>query len=143
VVSAKETIALVLDEGAPVVDREQDVDDLVLRLRGHLMRLGSAVERSPMALTAALRDARALAGSDRPADFLKARVYLRKLALAVQAVIAEMGVCEHQPECPPASEPDCQAARVVSHCSAWGYSLLCNGVIVFEVMSISQSQGLV
>ncbi|OEJ22236.1 hypothetical protein AR457_40235 [Streptomyces agglomeratus] len=41
-------------------------------------------------------------------------------------------MCEHQPECPPASEPDCLAARVMSHCSAVGYSLLCNGVIVFE-----------
>lgn len=136
VVSAQETIALMLDKNAPVPKSDQDVHDLVLRLRGHLTQLGLAAGRASRGLTDALSDAWELAGVERPAGFMEPRVHLRKLALAVQAVITEMGagglVCEHQPECPLASEPDCQAARVLSSCSALGYSLLCNGVIVFE-----------
>ncbi len=41
-------------------------------------------------------------------------------------------MCEHQPVCPPAYAPDRDAARVVSAHPAQGWSLLCNGVVVFD-----------
>ena len=40
--------------------------------------------------------------------------------------------CQHQPPCPPAEAPDCEAARVVAAHQEQGWSLLCNGVVVFE-----------
>ncbi len=40
-------------------------------------------------------------------------------------------MCNHQPSCPPADATDHEAARVVAHHEEQGYSLLCNGVIVF------------
>ena len=41
-------------------------------------------------------------------------------------------MCEHQPLCPPADAFDHDAARVISCHPEQGWSLLCNGVIVFE-----------
>lgn len=41
-------------------------------------------------------------------------------------------MCQHQPECPPAEAVDHDAAKVVAHDELTGYSLLCNGVIVFS-----------
>ncbi|SDK89242.1 DUF5999 family protein [Streptomyces indicus] len=52
-------------------------------------------------------------------------------------------MCTHQPTCPTADRPDREAARVVASHPEQGWSRLCNGTIVFDVMSISQSQGLV
>ena len=40
--------------------------------------------------------------------------------------------CPHQPPCPPADAPDCEAAHVVAAHPEQGWSLLCNGVVVFE-----------
>lgn len=40
--------------------------------------------------------------------------------------------CPHQPPCPPADAPDCEAACVVAAHPEQGWSLLCNGVVVFE-----------
>jgi len=40
--------------------------------------------------------------------------------------------CPHQPQCPQASAPDCEAAHVVASHPEQGWSLLCNGVVVFE-----------
>ena len=41
-------------------------------------------------------------------------------------------MCKHQPRCPDALAPDCKAAREkVSH-PEQGWSLLCNGVVLFE-----------
>jgi hypothetical protein len=40
--------------------------------------------------------------------------------------------CPHQPPCPPADAPDCAAAHVVAAHPEQGWSLLCNGVVVFE-----------
>nr|WP_322779642.1 DUF5999 family protein [Frankia sp. Cas4] len=40
--------------------------------------------------------------------------------------------CPHSPPCPPAAGPDRDAARVtIRHCDQ-GWSLLCNGVILFD-----------
>jgi hypothetical protein len=41
-------------------------------------------------------------------------------------------MCQHQPACPSATAPDHDAARVVATHPEQGWSLLCNGVLVFE-----------
>jgi hypothetical protein len=40
--------------------------------------------------------------------------------------------CPHEPPCPRADAPDCEAACVVAAHPEQGWSLLCNGVVVFE-----------
>ncbi|MFD4476008.1 DUF6415 family natural product biosynthesis protein [Streptomyces sp. NPDC058471] len=90
VVAAQETVSLVLNEDAPVPESDQDVLDLVLRLRGHLAQLGSALDSPARPLADALDAARALAADELPEGFMPSRVYLRKLALSVQAVVEEL-----------------------------------------------------
>jgi hypothetical protein len=41
-------------------------------------------------------------------------------------------MCQHQPPCPLAEATDREAARVVACFREQGWSLLCNGVILFE-----------
>jgi hypothetical protein len=41
-------------------------------------------------------------------------------------------MCQHQPQCPPADASDHDAARVVAAHPEQGWSLLCNGVVLFE-----------
>jgi Family of unknown function (DUF5999) len=41
-------------------------------------------------------------------------------------------MCLHRPSCPPANRPDRDAAKVVSAHPEQGWSLLCNGVVVFD-----------
>lgn len=41
-------------------------------------------------------------------------------------------MCPHLPPCPPASAPDREAARTIASHPEQGWSLLCNGVVVFE-----------
>ncbi|MEV6027859.1 DUF5999 family protein [Streptomyces sp. NPDC052036] len=41
-------------------------------------------------------------------------------------------MCVHWPPCPPADRPDHDAAMVVSAHPEQGWSLLCNGTIVFD-----------
>lgn len=134
VASARETVALVLDEEAPVPESGQDVDDLLLRLRGHVMQLGPIAQSDSCSLT--LSVAQKLASSEVPGAYVQARVHLRNLAIAVQELMTDMGaaglVCAHLPECPSAQAEDCQAARVrVRHPEA-GFSVLCNGVLLFD-----------
>ncbi|HLL67499.1 MAG TPA: DUF5999 family protein [Micromonosporaceae bacterium] len=40
--------------------------------------------------------------------------------------------CQHQPACPSSHAVDHEAARAVASHPEQGWSLLCNGVIVFE-----------
>jgi len=40
--------------------------------------------------------------------------------------------CPHQPPCPSADASDYEAAHVVAARPEQGWSLLCNGVVVFE-----------
>jgi len=40
--------------------------------------------------------------------------------------------CMHTPECPAADAPDRDAAHVIAAHPEQGWSLLCNGVVVFE-----------
>ncbi|TXJ83322.1 hypothetical protein E2C11_07580 [Streptomyces lavendulae] len=41
-------------------------------------------------------------------------------------------LCTHTPKCPAAEGPDREAARITAHHPEQGWSLLCNGVLVFE-----------
>ena len=40
--------------------------------------------------------------------------------------------CRHEPRCPAAEAPDHAAARTVACYPTQGWSLLCNGVVVFD-----------
>jgi Family of unknown function (DUF5999) len=41
-------------------------------------------------------------------------------------------MCPHQPPCPLSDDPDRDAARTLASHPEQGWSLLCNGVVVFE-----------
>lgn len=41
-------------------------------------------------------------------------------------------MCQHKPSCPPWNAVDRQAARVVAAHPEQGWSLLCNGVVLFD-----------
>lgn len=41
-------------------------------------------------------------------------------------------MCQHIPQCPPADDPDRDAARAVAAHPEQGWSLLCNGVVLFD-----------
>lgn len=41
-------------------------------------------------------------------------------------------MCQHQPPCPSAESADREAAHLVAHHPEQGWSLLCNGVLLFE-----------
>ncbi|MGK5497249.1 DUF5999 family protein [Streptomyces sp. URMC 125] len=41
-------------------------------------------------------------------------------------------MCQHQPPCPPADSADREAAHVATRHPEQGWSLLCNGVLLFE-----------
>ena len=41
-------------------------------------------------------------------------------------------MCPHRPSCPAADRPDRAAAHVVASHPEQGWSLLCNGVVVFD-----------
>jgi hypothetical protein len=49
-------------------------------------------------------------------------------------------LCRHTPTCPAADSPDREAAIVVASHPEQGWSLLCNDVLLFEVMSISDAE---
>ncbi|MFE3073595.1 DUF5999 family protein [Streptomyces sp. NPDC059247] len=137
VAAARETLALVLDEDAPPLDGDRDVEDIVLRLRGHLMRLGDIARDRPVpGIARALAAAHTAAGMPLPAGYMDARVYVRRLAAAVEDVVGRMAeagvVCGHEVECPAAMDVDAQAAQVRFRCPESGYSLLCNGLLLFD-----------
>ncbi|MEW2047820.1 DUF5999 family protein [Streptomyces sp. NPDC051445] len=41
-------------------------------------------------------------------------------------------MCQHQPPCPTATSADRESARLMAHHPEQGWSLLCNGVLLFE-----------
>jgi hypothetical protein len=57
-----------------------------------------------------------------------------RLATAVVPIKANSAMCSHRPPCPPADHRDRDAARAVAFHPEQGWSLLCNGVIVFDDM---------
>ncbi|MGY3677385.1 DUF6415 family natural product biosynthesis protein [Streptomyces sp. TE33382] len=81
-VAVTETVTLVLGEESPLPETEQDIVDLVRRLRGHVMQLGAVVLPGP-----ALDHAREISGGDLPDGYLPSRVYLRQLAEATQDLV--------------------------------------------------------
>ncbi|WP_250569799.1 DUF6415 family natural product biosynthesis protein [Streptomyces sp. CJ_13] len=81
-VAVTETVTLVLGEESPLPETEQDIVDLVRRLRGHVMQLGAVVLSGP-----ALDHAREISGGDPPDGYLPSRVYLRQLAEATQDLV--------------------------------------------------------
>jgi len=44
----------------------------------------------------------------------------------------QLTMCTHHPACPSADAPDRDAAHVVASHPEQGWSLLCNGVVLFE-----------
>ena len=50
-------------------------------------------------------------------------------------------MCQHQPPCPPADAPDRQAGHIVASHPEQGWSLLCNGVVVFEDIGVLLPDG--
>jgi hypothetical protein len=55
-------------------------------------------------------------------------------ASAATGIDRRSAMCIHQPSCPPADRPDRDAAHTVAFHPEQGWSLLCNGVIVFDDM---------
>jgi hypothetical protein len=47
-------------------------------------------------------------------------------------LVMEDRMCVHQPRCPSAEDPDRDAAHTVAFHPEQGWSLLCNGVVLFE-----------
>ena len=43
-----------------------------------------------------------------------------------------LAMCQHQPPCPSADSADREAAHLVAHHPEQGWSLLCNGLLLFE-----------
>ena len=46
--------------------------------------------------------------------------------------VARRVICLHEPACPAADACDCEAAHTVATHPEQGWSLLCNGVLLFE-----------
>ncbi|WP_405824423.1 DUF6415 family natural product biosynthesis protein [Streptomyces sp. NBC_00838] len=87
--AASETVAL-LDEQGPVLDSDQDVSDLTMRLIGHVKELTPHAEKlTPMSaeLQAAVTEARRLAEQHAPAGNLRGPDQLQELAAAVQQIL--------------------------------------------------------
>ena len=65
------------------------------------------------------------------------------LARTRSGSLAESEPCRHQPRCPDALAPDRSAARAVASRAEQGWSLLCNGVVLFddggELLPVSSS----
>jgi hypothetical protein len=53
------------------------------------------------------------------------------LDIRAAAALPSMG-CRHHPRCPAATAPDRDAAHIVATHPEQGWSLLCNGVLLFE-----------
>jgi Family of unknown function (DUF5999) len=49
-----------------------------------------------------------------------------------RAARAQPGACRHRPRCPAAAAPDHDAAHTVAAHPEQGWSLLCNGVVLFD-----------
>jgi hypothetical protein len=50
-------------------------------------------------------------------------------------------MCSHRPQCPPADHPDCSAAHTLASHPEQGWSLLCNGVILFDDLGVILPSG--
>ncbi|MGW8889102.1 DUF5999 family protein [Streptomyces sp. NPDC055749] len=41
-------------------------------------------------------------------------------------------MCQHRPPCPTAAQPDREAAKTITRDCVLGWTLLCNGVLLFD-----------
>ncbi|MFK4547324.1 hypothetical protein RKD29_006920 [Streptomyces tendae] len=85
-VSATETVTLVLGEDSPVPETAADVENLVLRLRGHVNQLGFLMPSQEPALLRAQQ----LCSAGLPEGYLPSRVHLVRLAEATHELIAKI-----------------------------------------------------
>ena len=135
IAAAEETLSMVLSDGAPTPETDQDIHDLILRLRGHLMQLGAMAPDRSRAVAEVIKMARQRE-AEVPDSCARALMPLAKFATAVRTVLwtlrAEGALCEHSTPCPPASAADHLAASVLIGHPGAGWSVLCNGVILFE-----------
>ncbi|MFC9266234.1 DUF5999 family protein [Streptomyces zhihengii] len=133
--AAQETLAVVLTDGCPIPESDQDIHDLMLRLRGHLMQLGTLAPTQTEPVTSALEVAW-VCEAQVPVSHAQALLPLVRFASAIRAVLgalrAEGALCEHSSPCPPASAVDRLAAKVLVGPPGVGWCVLCNGVILFE-----------
>jgi hypothetical protein len=49
-----------------------------------------------------------------------------------ELAVKEGKMCQHEPRCPEWSAPDRLAARILATQPGQGWSLLCNGIILFD-----------
>jgi hypothetical protein len=77
-------VALVLGEDSPLPDTAADVEDLALRLRGHVSQLGALTPSQEPALLRAQQ----LYSGGLPDGYMPSRVHLVRLAEATQDLIA-------------------------------------------------------
>ncbi|MGZ2358549.1 DUF6415 family natural product biosynthesis protein [Streptomyces sp. 372A] len=90
--NASETVTLVLDDASPLPESAEDVEDLALRLRGHIAQLAIMV-KPQLAVTEAQR----LAAQVVPNGYLECRVHLVALARATQALTMAVAEESAQP----------------------------------------------
>jgi hypothetical protein len=53
-------------------------------------------------------------------------------ALAASSPATRSRICNHLPMCPAATDPDRHAARTIAAYPEQGWSLLCNGIVLFD-----------
>lgn len=83
VAAATETVELVLGADSPLPENDQDVADLVQRLRWHVTQLAPTTLPGP-----AVERACEISETGAPEGELASRDYLRQLAIATQALVA-------------------------------------------------------
>ncbi|MGP8298113.1 DUF6415 family natural product biosynthesis protein [Streptomyces inhibens] len=112
--AAAETVALVLDESVPLPASQTDVDDLVARLRGHIVDLANLLVpgrlgHAPEQLSRAVVRADTLRHRPAPHDHVGSRIYLVRLAEVTQelaSVASTFEVCSaEQPRVPDPEPP--------------------------------------
>ena len=52
--------------------------------------------------------------------------------MVTSAMTSRRTTCQHEPTCPDAEAPDREAAHTVAAHPEQGWSLLCNGIVLFE-----------
>lgn len=91
--SAVETVALVLDDSVPLPACQRDVDDLVGRLRGHVVALTGLLIPEGLDTPQSEKLARSLVQADElrrretPQDCVGSRIHLVRLAESVQCLL--------------------------------------------------------
>ncbi|MFF3359109.1 DUF6415 family natural product biosynthesis protein [Streptomyces sp. NPDC002917] len=86
VAAAEETLSMVLSDGALTPETDQDVHDLMLRLRGHLMQLGAMAPGRSRAVAEVMKMARQRE-AEVPDSCARALMPLAKFAVAVRTVL--------------------------------------------------------